>query len=735
MQAKYEEQEHIDLQQYWLILKRRWLSIAVVTGSVLGLATLAAFIQKPVYEAEGKLRFSKTSNVSSLTGLSEQLGQLSELSGLTNLSNPLETEAEVIKSHPIIQETITKLNLKDDEGEPLEIDTFLEKLKVKSIKGTDVLQLSYESTEPKEAANVVNSLMEDYLENNIEVNTTEVRAAREFLQKQLPQVESRVLKAEAALRQFKEKNNVVALEEEAKVGVESLKELAQEVTTAEAQLVDAITRSRALQNQLQLRTQQAVALSNLSQSPAVQQVLTEYQKVQDELAVARTRFTDEHPTIVNLLKKEEALRNQLEKRVGQIVGTQASVPEQNLQVGELKQSLTAELVKSEVEKLAANNRVGLLKQTFGIQQARLANLPKLEQQQRELQRRLLVAQSTYEQFLKQLQEVQVVEKQNVGNARVISQARIPEEPVGPRKLLFLAGGGVVGILLGLGTALLLELMDNSLKTVEEAKKLLGYPLLGTIPQIDEKLKENEQELPELPVLNNPYSPVTSAFEILKTNLDFTLSNKKLKVIVVSSSIAGEGKSFVSANLAVAVAQVGQRVLLIDADMRRPRQHQIWNSPNMLGLSNVLVGQVPLQNSTTEGLVTLDLLSSGKIPPNPLLLLESQSMASLIEDAKEQYDFIIIDAPPLAAVADGLVLNKVADGMLLVVRPGVANLGSAATAKTLLEQSGQPVLGMVVNGVTDKTSYGGYYYSQGYYGSKENTLIDKSETEIFKSRIS
>ena len=727
MQVNQEEQDYIDLGQYWLILKRRWLPAVLVTSSVLGLAAFVTFRQKPVYEAEAKLRFDKNNNVSALSGLG---GQIGELSGITNLSNPLDTEAEVIQSHPLIRETINKLNLKDGEGETLTHEAFLKKLKVKSIRGTDVLQLSYKSTDPKEAANVVNLLMEDYLVNNVENNTAEVRAAREFLQKELPQVEARVVQAEAQLRKFKEQNNVVALEEEAKFGVESLKDLSENITQAQARLVEAVTRSEALQNQLKLQTQKAVALSSLSQSPAVQQVLTEFQKTQDELAVARTRLTDKHPTVINLAQKLQALRKQLERRVGQIVGNGVSVTEPDLQIGELQQSLTAELVKSEVERLAVMNRVGLLRKAFVSNQERLSILPKLEQQQRQLQRKLQVAQSTYEQLLKQLQEAQVVEKQNVGNARVIASALVPDKPISPKIPLNLALGGFLGILLGVGTALILEAMDKSLKTLDEAKKLLGYPLLGTIPIADQKDKEGQ----ELPVLNNPYSPAGTAFEILQTNLSFTMSDKALKVIVVSSSMPGEGKSFVSANLAVAKAQLGKRVLLIDGDMRRPRQHSIWDVPNMLGLSNVLVGQAALHGSTTEALVTLDVLTAGKIPPNPLTLLESQRMASLVKDASNDYDFVIIDAPPLTAVADALNIGKLADGMLLVVRPGTANTGSVNAAKSLLEQSGQRVLGMVVNGVTAENSYGGYYYSKGYYGIESINNNGKVDTEITKVEI-
>lgn len=716
MPSEQEDRDNIDLQQYWLILKRRWLVTATMIGSVFGVTALATFSQKPVYEAQGKLLLKQQSGASSLTGLSEKVG---ELSGLTNLSNPLETEAEVIRSNPLVQKIIDEFQLKDQRGEPLKIETFLKNLKVKGIRGTDVMELSYRSTNQQEAAAVINELMNSYLDNNIRTNRAEATAAKDFLRKQLPQIERTVVEAEVALRRFKDENQVISLQEEAKVGVEGLRNLSEEITKAQAELASVKNRSAGLQSQLELTTRQAVKLSTLSQSSGVQQLLTEYQKLQAEIAVTKTRFTDEHPTLQNLMRKEEALKQQLEKRVGQIVSSPESVPEKNLQIGELKQTLTAELVKSEVERLALVNQIEVLQKSFLSYHARMKVLPKLEQRQRALERKLQVGQSTYQQVFKQLQETEVIEQQKVGNARIISQALVPQKAVSPKISLNLALGGFLGVLLGAGTALLLEAMDKSLKNIEEAKRLLGYPLLGSIPQTGSKGKKNNGESEEeLPILNNPYSPACSAFEMLQTNLSFTVSDKELRVILVTSSCPGEGKSFVSANLAVTISQLGKRVLLVDADMRRPRQHSIWNLSNFIGLSNILVNQAQLRNTAQEALVTLDVLPAGTTPPNPLALLDSQRMNTLIKEATKEYDFVIIDTPPLTAVADALVVGKWVDGMLLVVRPGKVESGAVNTAKSLLEQAKVPVLGMVVNGVEVGSGYGGYYYSKGYYGRKE-----------------
>jgi capsular exopolysaccharide synthesis family protein len=710
------EEDSLDLQRYWLILKRRWLPGLLTIGAVFGLTATLTHLQKPVYKAEGTLLFNKTNRISSLSGTTEKAG---ELSGLTQSSNPLDTEAEILRSIPLVQKTISRLNLKNTEGKPLKVEEFLKKIKIKSIRGTDVLGISYRSTDAKEAAAVINVLTKNYLENNIRVNRAEAVAARNFISKELPTVEARVSAAERALRQFKEANGVVVLDEEAKTTVAGLSDLAAQITKTQADLAEANSRTGSMQNQLGLTSRQGIALTALSQSTEVQQVLADYRLVQNQLAVQQTRYQTQHPLIVNLKRKELALRTQLDQRVAQTLGSSQSVADQNLQMGQLKQGMTADLVKLEIERLGLANRVTVLKNAYVMNQNRANVLPQLEQTQRGLERRLQVARSTYEELLKRLQDVQVVENQNVGNARVVSEAMVPDQPISPQILLNLVLGGVLGILAGLAVMVFLETIDQSVKTTDEAKRLLDFPLLGTIPRFSPRLGEAAI----VPVRDNPYSPVSAAFEMLQTTLGFTLTDKALKVVLVTSALPTEGKSFVAANLAVSTAQMGRRVLLIDADMRRPSQHGIWQLPNLKGLSDVLVGQADYQTSVAEGLINLDILTAGTIPPNPMALLSSQRIASVIEAAKADYDFIIIDTPPIALAADGLTLGKLADGVLLVVRPGVVNSGVIATIKSLLNQSSQQVLGMVVNGVIPKNESGSYYGVNRYYGHRTTPQLD------------
>ena len=707
MQTQDEDRDFIDLYKYWQVLKRRWVVLTIVSFSLFGATGLMTFLQQPRYSAQGKLNFSKKNEVSSLTGLDKQLG---ELSGLTSATNPLETEAEVIRSRKIIQKAISKLKLKNKNAQLVSADKLIKNLKIKSIRRTDVLALSYQSTDPQEAATVVNSIMENYLEHNIRSNRAEATAARNFLLQQLPEVKAKVLEAEVNLRKFKESNNIINLQEEAKAGVEGLKEILDEITKNRAQLVDVNTRSQALQEKLELNSEQAIALSGLSSSTTVQGVLEEYQNLQQQLATQRTRYTDRHPEIINLYNKTIALRQQLKTKVIQNLKRSQSIKERDLQMGQVKQDITASLVSAEIERLGLTNRVAQLRNEYLNFHKRLSSLPGLEQQQLQIERQLQIARSTYEQLLKRLQEVELLEHQNVGNATILSEAVIPTKPVSPRIVLNLLLGACLSILLGATIALLVEAIDKSIRSVEEAKWLLNYPLLGTIPKLDKKEKV------ELPLIENPYSAISSAFEMLQIGLNFTISDKKLGVIVVTSAVPGEGKSFVSSNLAIATAKLGRRVLIIDGDMRRPRQHKIWGLDNITGLSNILVNQAEIQNTVIQKLRNLDIMTAGTIPPNPIALLDSQRIVSLIQQARDNYDFIIIDTPASILAPDAQVLGKLADGILFVVRPGIVDSTTASNTKRILEQSGQHVLGMVVNDITSGDSYGSHYHYH-YYTQK------------------
>jgi capsular exopolysaccharide synthesis family protein len=725
-----EYSEELDFQKYWLVLRRRWLPATGVFGLVLVLAALAGSLQKPVYEAEGKLLF-KSDHSSDLTGLKNNIGEVVRLG---EKSDPLSTEAQILGSFPIAQETVKVLGLKDKKGQPLDPKILAKGLKVKTVTGTDILAITYQDGDPKVAAAVVNKAMEVYIQNNILSNRAKANAARLFISKELPSVEANVRQADAALRKFKEKNKVVSLEQEASAAVQAISSIDSQITQLQAQLANVTAQSESLRNQLGLNPQEAVAVTSLSQSPGIKEQLTELQKVQSQLALERTRFLDTAPSVASLQSKEAALSALLQGQINQVLGSQQKATIKNLQIGDIRQKLTADLVQSEVQRSGLANQLNVLYNTQISYKNRSNILPQLEQTEKELGRRVEASQTTYATLLNKLQEAQVAENQTIGNARIISVAQVPEKNGGPGKTKFLVAGGFAGILVAIATAFLLDLIDRSVKTIKEAKDLFGYTLLGVIPALGKSGKTSvhvgnlDRTVPRIFARDLPQSPSNEAYQMLQANLKFLSSDKEIKAIVVTSSVPKEGKSEVSANLAATMAQVGRRVLLIDADMRHPSQHHIWELTNAVGLSNILVGEAEFTTAVQEVMPRLDVLSSGVIPPNPVALLDSKRMASLIETFSKNYDFVIVDTPPLLGIADAPILGKMADGILLVVRPRVVDSPNAKAAKEFLTRTGQNVLGLVANDVIIKNEPDSYfYYTKEQY--KEQSFASQEQAKL------
>ena len=706
--------EELDLRKYVLVLKRRWLPALATLGAVVGLSVLTALSEDSVYRANGKLQF-RNDRVSSLTGLEDDFGRV-EVLGFQ--SEPLATQSEIVRSRPVIEAVIANLNLRNAAGELRSPRGILRNLEVGPIPGTEILRITYKGDDPQEVADIVNQVMEVYREQNIASNRQEAAAARQFIEEQLPETEADVAAAEAALRAFKEQNNIVALDQEASSAVETLSMLEREMTQLQVEMADADARLAELQQQLSITSDEAIALSSLNQSEGVQSVLTDLQTVQAELAAQQARYRAGHPAIVELERRQAQLESLLSGRIQSVLASQgvssSRVSPGDLQLGDLRQELATELTRLAIDRVGLNNRMNQLVQSRDGYRQRANNLPGLEKNQRELERRLQAYQTTYETLLTQLQEIRVIENQTIGNVRIISLADVPIAPVASNRKLFVFAGGVVGLCLAIAVAFLLDLLDSTVKTVREAKELFGYTLLGVIPQIEETSSTvvDDAFYPRLLVHQSSYVSAREAYQMLQANLKFLQSDKEFKTLVVTSSAVGEGKSEVCANLAVVLAQVGKRVLVLDADMRYPRQHHAMQVMNDVGLSHVIAGQAELDTAIQPVMDNLDVLTAGVVPPNPIALLDSQRMESLLGSLAQQYDTILIDVPSVIGYADASIVSKMADGTLVVVRPGLVTYDQGRTAKEIFERSNQNILGMIANGVNAKNESISYFLTPG-----------------------
>ncbi|MBD2573467.1 GumC family protein [Arthrospira platensis] len=722
---EHRESIDLDLGRYLQTLKRRWFwLLGVFVLSVSGAVYATQFLT-PTYENSGKILF-KVDRTSSLAGIGEGLG---ELKALLADQTPLSTQIELMYSNPLLETVIERLNLTNEDGEPVAPEDIRRNLDMRIIGGTDIVLLTYQSRNPQEVADVINTVMEVYIEANVSSIRQDASGAKEFIQEQLPRVQKELFLAEKSIQDFKERNEIVDLGTEFAISVQEMAQLNRNITTLEAELNAVQSLVNSLGNQVGLNLEEAIAVNTLSQSPVVRAALQELENVEGELAQEQRRFRDENPRIISLKGKRDNLENLLQREIQVYLGSSRPFSRGLLRVMDVKNNKIEEFVNAEIRRLDLTKQLDSLYEARDGLERRARILPQLEQQQQELERKAEVARLTYRTLLQNLEEAQVAANKITNNARIIETANVPDEGK-TAKVPLLALGVMGGLVASTTLLLLMEMGDKSLRTVAETRDLFGYTLLGIIPSFAAPpfyryLTGGDRSSVQVPVVDTPGSLISEIYRMIQANLKFLGSDRKVRVIVVSSSVPQEGKSTVSANLAAAIAQLGHRVILIDGDMRQPIQHHIWGLTNAVGLSDVLVEEATLSEAVKPGIDQLDILTAGVTPPNPLALLDSRRMTSLIRNFSEEYDFVIIDTPPLLLAADALTLANMASGVLMVARPRILDRDSAKAAKEILGRSGQRILGTVINGISKNESTKYFYHAQRYFPLQKSHRRDRS----------
>ena len=711
----------VNIEGYFLKLKRRWFpALSVLVLTVGATYFLSSFLEK-TYKSEGKILFKKNTT-NSLLELKENTN---EFGSLLNNQTPLSTEKLRMTSEPVLQATIDRLKLENDEGEPLSIKELKDKLSIEIVGGTDVVSIEYKDPDPIIASKVVNTLMDVYIKEQVRSNKSATANADSFITNTIPKIEDKLEGLESRLESFYEKNQVVDLKEEKRILVSEIGTLNRQISTVGAELQGKKAQANSLQNQLGLDLTQAIAANQLGSTPQVQSILEQLGSTETELSQERQRFNDNHPAVASLLEKKQNLQSQLRGLVNQYVGAQIS--EGLLQGGNFKENQLEKFINLKIEELSLQTELSSLYKYQQVYLDRAKQIPRLEKQEQSLLREVDSARSTYSKLLENKSDIDVLINQQTGNAEVIESGRVPEEgSTGRTPLLVL--GVLVGLFLSNITAILLEMQDRSLKTIPEIKQKFAYQVLGIVP-----LDTLQDSQGGVVVQREPDSFISEIYRMIQTNIKFLPVEQQPKVILMTSSVPGEGKSTIAANLAAAMSQLGRKVLLIDGDLRKASQHHLWQQNNQVGIKDVITQKVPLAKVVSQPMKQLDLLTSGTIAPNPLALLDSQEMVDLVAAARKEYELVIIDAPPLAITADVLTLSKLADGIVFVSRPGIVEDESAQLAgETIVNTNlSAKVLGMVINGVKpnefDRYSYHAKYSKNYFSGSTKNSNHSKTAT--------
>ncbi|MEY4520495.1 MAG: hypothetical protein RLZZ499_3095 [Cyanobacteriota bacterium] len=711
----------VSLSEYLVKVKRRWKPALAVFLLTLGVAGCLSLLQKETYEAEGKLLF-KQKSAGAIGEIGKEAGTLNTI---LNDQTPLSTQIQVLESEPVIQQVIDRQKLTDNNGEPLKPEDFRKKLIAEVVGGTDVVGVSYKHPDPKVASNVVNTIMDVYIQTQIESNQSQPGAAKEFIDGQLPQIEAKVKSAEEQISAFRSQNGIVDLGEEKRGLVGNLGSINQQITVTGSELQGMQAQSAALQGQLGLDLEQAVKANQLGSYPEVQSILDQLAETESSLATERQRFSDQHPAVISLNEKKDALTQQLRSLIAVNVGEGVDVSQGLLRnENGTKENQLEKFISFKIEELSLQKQVGALYNSQQELIKRAKVLPQLEQKDRELVRQAESAGKTYETLLNNLQEATIAANSKSGNADVVEYAALPDQGNSGRGIL-LGMGVIMGAFLANLTVILLEMQDRSINSLVEIKKKFPYPTVG-ITRLEPPMYQGR-----IVTRDEPDSFSSEVYRMIQANLKFLTNDKPPRVILVTSSVPEEGKSTVTANLAAAISQLGRSVLLVDADLRRSSQHHLWGVDNHKGLKDIVVDNVSPLSVIRQPMPKLSLLTSGIVESNPLAILDSPKMSDFIGRSRREYDLILIDVPPLPVTADVLTISKLVDGILFVTRPGIVEHESAELAQEALATTGQKILGMVVNGVKanefDRYSYHGRYGKK--YFEKGNVQYEESQNNF------
>ncbi|MBR8835794.1 MAG: polysaccharide biosynthesis tyrosine autokinase [Stigonema ocellatum SAG 48.90 = DSM 106950] len=694
-----------NLRQVLSIAKRRALVIAGVTIAVMAAVVGVTLNQKPVYEAKFRILAEPVnSNDSKLPKLT------STMDGNFNKSSlDYETQIQVLKSPQLMRSIIQQLQLSYPE---INYESLVTSLTITRLGETKIIEVRYQSNDPVKIKVVLDVISQAYLKYSLKDRQTNLRQGIQFVEKQLPFLQSRVDRMQQQLQLFRQKYVFTDPEAQSKQIADQVKLLADQRLAINQQL----TRSHSYFTSIQGKQGAQTAFQD---APVYQQLVTQLRQLETQTAYELTRFQEDTLPIQSLLEKRQKLlpllRNEAQ-RVWTIKLTQ---------------------VANEIQTLESQSQ--LLAQYENRLRHKFEELPVLVRQYTEIQRNLQVGTESLNRFLATRETLQIEAAQTQIPWQLVQAPNQPEAPVSPNIERSLILGFVASTLLGISSALLTEKLDNTYHTIDAFKEKLKLPLLATVPFerqlsncqnpiVAETEKTPTAKLANLsshgssetakmphsvskPVQNNShyeYSNFLEALRVLHTNIQLLSSDQPIRSIVISSASPAEGKSTIAFHLGVTASAMGQRVLLVDADLRRPQIHTLSNLNNLWGLSSVISGSMPVERVIRQmpSISELSIITTGPIPPDPTKLLSSQKMKQLITDFHQAFDLVIYDTPPLVGLADASLLASHTDGIVVVARMHKTDRSMLAQAIDSLKMTRGNILGMVIN--CNKTGSSGYY---------------------------
>ena len=701
------------LRSLWDLLVKHQRLIVGVAVLLTTLVAFYSFKMQPVYQAMSRV------NVESEVPFLQSLNDLFKTDEADDAF--LATQVSILESDELAWDTIQRLGLDGAAksggkvvGVPMTMQTdairaFQSRLHVERTKDTRMILVKYESTDPKAAAAVVNSLVNDYIEYNFRTKYDASRQATGWMEQRLDELKVKVEKSEQAMVDYERRNNIVSVGEKQTVTEARLDDLNKNLSAAQA--------------------------DRLSKESVYKMV---------ERNEAQVGFLQSSTLLTSLEAKQVDLKEQYSAAVAQYGPTYPKALAVQDQLKDLdaliarERKRAVENVRSEYQ--AAVEREKALSDAVTKQNVEVEKVNQLLIQHNLLKREFESNQQLYDSLLAHLKDANVSAGLRATNIHVIDRAIPPTAPIRPDKLRNITFALAAGLGLGIALALTREALDNSIKSAQEIEKLTDLPTLAIVPKAQSHggssmqappgsrhLPDGDHEFripPELTVIRRPQAPVAEAYRALRTSVLLSAADRPPQVLLVTSSQPDEGKTVTALNLASTMAQKGERVLLIDADMRRPGVSTILNASERQGLSGILTGAYEYSPGLlfrSEWLGSLSILAGGTPPPNPAELLCSARMGDLLSRLRTDFEHIILDSPPVLPTTDPTILSAAVDGVIMVVECEMTTRAALARACKILEHAGGKIIGTVLNKVdARRDGYYGYRYYHGYFSYPNRT---------------
>lgn len=757
----------VDLKQ---IVYRRWkpaLAVGIIAFTGLFLATI---LRTPKYRSETLILLENPQNQDKASVVPTD-SIASRFYSIKDLS----TEIFVLRSNSMVARAVA--NLKDRYPE-LTVAEVIKNLSIYQAAAnevpTDVLVVSYIDEDPERTKAILEALGDTYVDYSLEKRQSQATQGIEFINSQLPKAQQELDQAAKALRQFRQINQINDPEASAVTATTLKQSLEQQIRETEISIDLKQKQVNVLQEQLAELGQDneiMVAASVLGQDGVYTDLATELKTVETEYNLGKVNFHDTYYVMEDLKERKQELKKLLKERARQVLGdsvspavidrvvlaqgdnntaltpkTDAAAPTENTsETSQQPEDIKSEgsiLLSFANQKLQLETEIATLKsQLAGLRQSKtqadnnFLSIPQLQQTYTELQRQLGLKSEAYNYLLERRQELEIAEAGETAPWRILNEPFLPTEPVSPdikQGLLMSIAGGVF---LGIATAFVLQQLDQRIKQVEEVKQLTKLPLLGIVPRVDEPRVDINIHTTRRSY--SYYSSFTEGLRSLAMNLRYlVIETGRIKTLAITSSTSAEGKSTITYNLSLVLAEFGLRVLIVDADMRKPRMHKLTQLPNEQGLSDAITGDEDWNNYVQTGAVeNLHVITSGETSPNPIALLNSDKMKQLINEWQQAYDYVLLDTPPIGVIADAKSIAGQIDSFLFVAGIQRVNRKSLTNSLEILRNSRCHIAGVVANMVDPEFDYYAYSYYDSYYNQTPGNGNSSGEREQAESRIS